>query len=166
MPIFKRNETIWYEVWTTKIKEVKEGKAKYVKNPTISKDIKEKELDIVFNWAYEGLQIVKNNNWSIEPSKKSIEEMEQYREEADTVYSFYKNYVTEMEDNKIMAKKLYEDYLSFCKDSYIETPVTMTTFGKQMKSFGLEQKRGSKGKYYIGITTDFHKINDVEDPFE
>ena len=127
-------------------KEVEEGKAKYVKNPTISKDIIENELDMVFNWAYEGLQIVKNNNWSIEPSKKSIEEMEQYREEADTVYSFYKNYVTEMTDNKVMAKKLYEDYRDFCKDNYIETPVTMTTFGKQMKSFGLEQKRGSQGK--------------------
>lgn len=147
-------------------REVDEGKAKYLKDPTISRDIIEKELDIVFNWAYEGLQKVKSNNWSIDQSEKSIEEMEQYREETDTVYAFYRNYITEMLGNKIMAKKLYSDYLTFCNENFIDMPVSMTSFGKQIKSFGIVQKRESQGIMYLDITTDLQRVYENSNPFD
>lgn len=146
-------------------KEVEEGKVKYLKDPTISKDIIEKELDIVFNWAYEGLQMVKSNHWSIDQSKKSIEEMEQYREDTDTVYAFYRNCITKMLNNKILAKKLYNDYLNFCNENCIDIPVSMTTFGKQIKSYGIVRKKTNQGFCYLDITTDLQRVFDEDNPF-
>lgn len=139
-------------------KEVEEGKAMYLKDTTIGKGIIDSELDIVFNWAYEGLQIVKANKWTIEQSQKSIDEMEQYREETDTVYAFYRNYITEMLGNKILAKKLYEDYITYCNQNYIDMPVSMTTFGRQIKSFGIVRKKTNKGLCYLDITTDLQRV--------
>ena len=139
-------------------REVDEGKAKYLKDTNIGKSIIENELDIVFNWAYEGLQIVKSNNWTVEQSQKSIDEMEQYREETDTVYAFYKNYITEMIGNEIFAKKLYEQYLTYCNQNYIDKPVSMTTFGKQIKSYGIEWRDRTGGRVYINITTDLERV--------
>lgn len=146
-------------------KEVERGKAKYIKDTTIGKSIIDHELDIVFNWAYEGLKIVKDNNWNIEQSQKSIDEMEQYREETDTVYAFYRNYITEMIGNKILAKKLYEQYMNYCRQNYIDTPVTMATFGRQIKSFGIDCKRETKGKVYLNITTDLERVYE-DSPFK
>lgn len=147
-------------------REIEEGKAKYLKDPTISKDIIENELDIVFSWAYEGLQIVKSNHWNVDQSKKSIEEMEQYREDTDTVYAFYKNCITEMMNNKILAKKLYGEYLKFCEENYIETPVNTTNFGKQLLSFGVKRKKTNKGNAYLNITTDLQRVYGEENPFK
>lgn len=139
-------------------REVDEGKAMYLKDPTISKEIIEHELDIVFSWAYDGLQTVKSNNWTVEQSQKSIDEMEQYREETDTVYAFYKTCITEMLNNNIYANKLYEEYITFCSRNYIEKPVSSTTFGRQMKSFGIKKGRDNKAVYYVNITTDLERV--------
>lgn len=163
---FRRPIIIQFDNTFGNEKEVKEGKVKYLKDPTISKEIIEKEMDIVFNWAYEGLRKVKSSNWDIKQSQKSIDEMEQYREETDSVYAFYRSYITEMLGNKLMAKKLYDNYITFCNQNYIDIPVTMTTFGRQLKAFGLTCKRGNQGKVYLDITTDLQRVYDDSNPFD
>lgn len=155
---FRRPIIIQFDNTFGSQREVEEGKAKYLKDTTIGKSIIENELDIVFNWAYEGLQVVKSNDWTIEQSQKSIDEMEQYREETDTVYAFYKNYITEMIGNKILAKKLYEQYITYCSQNYIDKPVSMTTFGRQIKSFGIVRKKTNKGLCYLDISTDLERV--------
>lgn len=131
--------------------EVREGKARFLKDVTIGKDIIENEKDIVFNWAYEGLKEVEKNNWNIEQSKGSLAEMEEYREETDTVYGFYKQCIVEEINNNIEARVLYVKYLNYCEDNFINMPVTSTRFGKQIKSFGIQSKRGGKGNIYLDI---------------
>ena len=76
----------------------------------------------------------------------------------DTVYAFYKNYITEMIGNEIFAKKLYEQYLTYCNQNYIDKPVSMTTFGKQIKSYGIEWRDRTGGRVYINITTDLERV--------
>ena len=73
--------------------------------------------------------------------------------------------ITEMLGNKILAKKLYEDYITYCNQNCIDMPVSMTTFGRQIKSFGVACKRGMQGNVYLDITTDLQRVYDESNPF-
>ncbi len=37
-------------------------------------------MDIVFNWAYEGLQRLIKNKWKINQSQEALNKMEEYKE--------------------------------------------------------------------------------------
>ncbi|WP_243122375.1 DUF3874 domain-containing protein [Clostridium septicum] len=60
--------------------------------------------------------------------------------------------------NKILAKKLYEQYITYCSQNYIDKPVSMTTFGRQIKSFGIVRKKTNKGLCYLDISTDLERV--------
>lgn len=116
--------------------QVKTGEADKIGVPGIVEDIINNEMDIVFMWAYEGLQRLKKNKWKVTQSEASIQEMEEYKEEADSVYAFYKNNLVRMPGNKINARELYVRYEEWCYSEKINSPMNATQFGRQMASYG------------------------------
>lgn len=128
-------------------KDVLEGKADKEAIPGIVKDIIDNEMDIVFNWAYEGLQRLMKNKWKINQSQAALEKMEEYKEESDSAYAFYKHKLIKSVGNKIAASSLYKDYESYCTTEGLK-PMNPTQFGRQLKSLGHEKFK-SCGKIYF-----------------
>ena len=146
--------------------QVKTGEADKVGVPGIVEDIISNELDIVFMWAYEGLKRLKANNWKVTQSEASIQEMEEYKEEADTAYSFYKNNLVRIPGNKILATQLYARYEEWCFSEKINNPMSAKEFGRQLSSFG-HKKYKTGGKNYfpnIGYRM-FTPVDDIKSPF-
>lgn len=124
--------------------EVDRGDADKLAIPGITDDIIKNELDICFNWALEGLMRLKSNGWIITQSEASLKEMEEYKEESDTAYAFYKEKLIKRKGNKINAKQLYDSYKDWCLSESL-SPMNPTQFGRQMASFG-HKKYKSMGK--------------------
>ena len=93
---FRRPIFIPFNVRFGTKEQVQRGEADKIGVPGIVEDIISNELDIVFMWAYEGLKRLKANNWKVTQSEASIQEMEEYKEEADSAYAFYKNNLVRM----------------------------------------------------------------------
>ncbi len=121
--------------------QVKTGEADKIGVPGIVEDIISNEMDIVFMWAYEGLKRLKNNKWKITQSEASIQEMEEYKKEADSVYAFYTEKLIRRPKYNIHAKELYKKYDEWCFNEKI-TPMNPTQFGRQMASFGHKKGTG------------------------
>lgn len=121
--------------------QVKTGEADKIGVPGIVEDIISNEMDIVFMWAYEGLKRLKNNKWKITQSEASIQEMEEYKKEADSVYAFYTEKLIRRPKYNIHAKELYKKYDEWCFSEKI-TPMNPTQFGRQMASFGHKKGTG------------------------
>ena len=128
-------------------KDVLEGKADKEVIPGIVKDIIDNEMNIVFNWAYEGLQRLMKNKWKINQSQAALEKMEEYKEESDSAYAFYKHKLIKSVGNKIAASALYKDYEGYCTTEGLK-PMNPTQFGRQLKSLGYEKFK-SCGKIYF-----------------
>lgn len=139
---FRRPIIIPFNVKFGTEQEVKNGEADKVGIPGIVEDIIKNEKDIIFMWAYEGLKRLKSNKWKITQSKASIQQMEEYKEEADSSYSFYKEYLVKKEGHNIHARKLYNKYKSWCFDEGINTPMNVTQFGRQMALHGHKKGTG------------------------
>ena len=92
--------------------------------------------------------------------------MEQYKIDTNSPYAFYKSEIIDSPGNKITGKKLYEAYVNWCKDNYIAKPVSIQTFGKQMKSFGVKWDRKTAGITYFDIDIEFEVVDDIENPFD
>ena len=149
-------------------KEVAEGTRDKLKDPLITHRIIQNELDIVFTWAYAGLNRVRKNNWKVTVSKAAEQEMEDYREEVDSAYAFFKEKITIVpkKDIKIPKGDVYKIYESWCTSNSI-LPMNKTHFGRQLSSFGVKNvKRNSIG-YYLDIEVDdLILIEDRQDIFK
>lgn len=132
---YRRNCIIPFPVIFGTKEEVKSGKANKVKIPGIVDEIIEKEMDIVFMWAYWGLQRLIKQNWIITPNKASMNIAEEYKMETNSVYEYYTEKLVKVKGSKIKSKNLYENYLSWCEKEYRD-PVKVVTFGKQLKDLG------------------------------
>lgn len=136
--------------------EVKEGIRDKVKDPLISSRIIDNELDIVFTWAYYGLNRVRKNNWKITVSEEATKEMEEYRQEVDSAYSFYKEKIIRVpacENVRIPKKDVYIAYTKWCTDNSI-IPMGNIQFGRQLSSFGIKSKVSNSIRYYLDIEVD------------
>ncbi|WP_251862146.1 phage/plasmid primase, P4 family [Clostridium sp. Marseille-Q2269] len=140
-------------------KEVAEGICDKVKDTELADKIINKELDIVFMWAYEGLQRIKANKWKITKSQAAEQEMEEYREEVDSAYAFFKEKISLVPKKGIKIPKgdVYKVYDSWCISNNI-IPMNPTHFGRQLSSFGIKQKKSNSVGYYLDI-----EINDIEE---
>lgn len=136
-------------------KEVEEGIRDKVKDTTIADRIIENELDIVFTWAYIGLNRVRKNNWKVNVSKAAEQEMEEYREEVDSAYAFFKEKVTKVMNQNIKVPKsdVYKAYNNWCVLNGI-TPMNPTHLGRQFSSFGIKSKASNSVRYYLDIEVD------------
>ena len=152
--------------------QVKNGEANKIGVPGIVEDIISNEMDIVFMWAYEGLKRLKNNKWKITQSQASIQEMEEYKEEADSVYAFYKEKLLRKPKYNINARELYKKYEEWCFYEKI-TPMNTTQFGRQIASYGHKKgtgmahdinKPGSKVFFNLDYR-QFELVDNVKSPF-
>ena len=132
---YRRNCIIPFPVIFGTKEEVESGKANKVKIPGVVDEIIEKEMDIVFMWAYWGLQRLIKQNWIITPNKASMNIAEEYKMETNSVYEYYTEKLVKVKGSKIKSKNLYENYLSWCEKEYRD-PVKVVTFGKQLKDLG------------------------------
>lgn len=163
---YRRNCIIPFNVTFGTEDEVKRGTADKVKIPGIVDEIIETEMDLIFMWAYYGLKRLISNNYVLTPNKASSETMEQYKIDTNSPYAFYKSEIIDSPGNKITGKKLYEAYVNWCKDNYIAKTVSIQTFGKQMKSFGVKWDRKTAGITYFDIDIEFEVVDDIENPFD
>lgn len=132
---YRRNCIIPFPIIFGTKEEVESGEADKVKIPGIVDEIIEKEMDIVFMWAYWGLQRLIKQNWIITPNKASLKISKEYKMETNSVYEYYTEKLVKVKGSKIKAKTLYENYLSWCEKEYRD-PVKVVTFGKQLKDLG------------------------------
>ena len=145
--------------------QVQAGLADKVGIPGIVDSIIKEELDIVFMWAYEGLKRLKANKWKVTQSKLAIQEMEEYKEEADSAYAFYNSTLVRMSDKRIKATDLYGKYKEWCLNEDI-SPMNATQFGRQMTSFG--HKKYKTGGIYHFPNIDykmFTPVSNTDSPF-
>ncbi|MEG0378466.1 MAG: phage/plasmid primase, P4 family, partial [Eubacterium sp.] len=140
------------------LEDVTAGNATKVKNPSITKAIIEKEADIVFNWALQGLHRLKENNWKLSTSKASNMAMEQYKEETDSAYSFFKMCITLKEGSKISCNELYQSYVVYCSNSGIKNCLNQNNLGRQLSLYGISRRRG-KERYYTDIEINHKTFN-------
>ncbi|QAA35181.1 DNA primase [Clostridium manihotivorum] len=141
--------------------EVRKGIANKLKDPLISDKIIRNEIDIVFTWAYEGLKRLKKNNWTVTVSNAAKQELENFKEEVDSVYAFYKNCISQSKGNLINATVLYNSYNAFCIKQKI-VPVSQTNFGRQIKGYGVKKDNANGNKvYYFDIS--FKTENTVQE---
>ena len=141
-------------------KDVLEGKADKVAIPGVVEDIINNEMDIVFNWAYEGLQRLILNNWKITQSQEALNKMEEYKEESDTAYAFYKHKLIKSIGSKISASALYKDYEEYCTIERLK-PMNPTQFGRQLKSLGHEKLKSCGNMYFKDL--DYIKLIEIDD---
>lgn len=136
-------------------KEVKEGIRDKLKDPIIADRIIQNELDIVFTWAYAGLNRVKKNNWKVTVSAAAEQEMEEYREEVDSSYAFFKEKITKVANKnmKIQKSDVYKIYNSWCISNNI-MPMNPTHLGRQLSSFGIKHIKSNSTGYYLDIEID------------
>jgi len=141
-------------------KDVLEGKADKVAIPGVVEDIINNEMDIVFNWAYEGLQRLILNNWKITQSQEALNKMEEYKEESDTAYAFYKHKLIKSIGSKISASALYKDYEEYCTIERLK-PMNPTQFGRQLKSLGHDKLKSCGNMYFKDL--DYIKLIEIDD---
>ncbi|MBE6091408.1 MAG: DNA primase [Clostridium beijerinckii] len=136
-------------------KEVRESIRDKVKDPQIANRIIQNELDIVLTWAYYGLDRVKKNNWKVTVSKSAEREMEEYREEVDSAYAFFKAKITKVPNKNIRMPKgeIYKSYNEWCLSNNI-TPMNPTHLGRQFNSFGIKSTVSNSVRYYLDIEVD------------
>lgn len=160
---YRRNCIIPFRVTFGTKDEVKSGKAKKIKVPNITDDIISQEIDIVFMWAYYGLQRLIKNNWHITPNKASYIAMEKYRENTDSVYGFYNNILTPCQYSKLPAPMLYLYYIDWCNREG-RRPISKPNFKDKMIQFGHRYQKSSKFFYLnIDVKEDYKKeFNDFE----
>ena len=130
--------------------EVEAGMANKLIDPCITSDIIKNELNTVLIWALEGLQRLKNNNYVLSKSKEMVAAIEEYKEDSDTSRDFFHNYTNPKPGINTPIKDLYKAYRGFCDDNYY-TPLAKNTFGKQLKSFGVQQKIIKNERTYLNI---------------
>lgn len=165
---FRRPIIIPFNVSFGTEREVAKGLRDKVKDVGIADKIINNELDIVFMWAYEGLKRVKANRWKITISDESEREMEEYREEVDSAYSFYKSKIIlcPKSNIRILKDKVYNSYLHWCSNSDI-TPMNKVQFGRQFKSFGIKDTVSNSIRYWLDIDIfDAELIEDGINPFD
>ncbi len=131
--------------------DVAVGKASKIKDPSLAKRIIDNELDLVFNWALQGLYGLRENNWKLTISKACQAEKELYKEESDSAYAFYKEKIRGMPGNTVPVSVVWERYNWFCAENGITKPMDGRNLGKQLKSFGIKSNRNKKFRYYEDI---------------
>ena len=148
-------------------KEVKEGLRDKVKDTQIAERIINNELDIVFMWAYEGLQKIKANKWKVNTSEAAEQEMEEYRQEVDSAYAFFKEkiIISKNRDFKISKNKVYDAYNSWCLNNNF-IPMNNVHFGRQLSSYGIKSKISNSIRYWIDIDiNDLTPVENEDNPF-
>ena len=162
---YRRNCIIPFNVKFGTREEVAKGEADRVKIPGITENIINNEIDIVFMWAYWGLQRVIKNRWTITSNKASNNAIDEYRAETDSVYAFYREKLVREKGSKINAKDLYKSYLEWAENED-RSPVKAMKFGRQLEVLG-HKKYKTMGKIVFPDVAfkRFEEVDNSKMPF-
>ncbi len=77
------------------------------------------EMPGVLNWALEGLRILMANNYQFKKGKATVDAIDQYKVETDSVYYFFKQNIEFLNGPKgdevfLKYSELYQEYKAFC----------------------------------------------------
>lgn len=114
------------------------------------------ELSGILNWALEGLQRLIQNNFRFS-YKKSVEEIQEiYTRSSDPVKAFLDEETIEDSEAYIIKQDLYEAYKEYVKKHKLMSPLTPTTFFRNLlkyRKLKTEHKnvKGERKWVYTGI---------------
>ena len=112
------------------------------------------EADGIFLFALEGLKRLMRNHYVFSETEKNRTELQQYKEESDSVLSFVKEHCEIQKDGSVGSTELFNAYKSYCEECGLK-PYSQKSFVQQiMTSFpSLERKidRIAKRRVLSGI---------------
>jgi len=91
------------------------------------------ESDGIFLFALEGLRILMNNDFRFSETQVNRTELQQYREESDSVLSFVKEYCELDPSSATGSTELFRAYKSYCDECGLK-PYSQKTFVQQILS--------------------------------
>lgn len=139
----------------------KSGKKVVLKDKNLENEILKNEMDIVFNFALEGLKRMIDNEYKFTQSKIVAMKTDEYKQEINSAYAFYVDHCNGMYVyDEVPAKIIYEKYIAWCEDNEISNPVTSTGFGSEFAKH-YQKKRVSKGVMYYNVTLNIDITNDI-----
>lgn len=106
------------------------------------------EADGIFLYALEGLRRLMNNHYVFSETKTNADELQQYREDSDSVLSFVKEYciVTGSDTDSVGSTELFNTYKRYCEECGLK-PYSQKSFIQQlMSSFDIERGVDTMGK--------------------
>lgn len=106
------------------------------------------EADGIFLYALEGLRRLMNNHYVFSETKVNADELQQYREDSDSVLSFVKEYciVTGNDTDSVGSTELFNTYKRYCEECGLK-PYSQKSFIQQlMSSFDIERGVDTMGK--------------------
>ena len=113
------------------------------------------ELPGILNWAIEGCLLWQSEG--LEAPSSVTESVREYRSEMDTVAGFIEDECHMDQSHNVPVSSLHEQYVSWCKTQDMH-PRTKVQIGKSLTSKGYEQVRDGTGRYWQGLTTNFHIV--------
>lgn len=118
--LFDRMILIPFEKTFGTLEEVQEGTKDSLRDPNLKSDIINNELDIVINWALEGLFRVIDNGYKFTKTDSIKNKMEEYRDEVDSVRAWIKNEIkpfkARVNSDYRKDKDLFKWYKEYCED--------------------------------------------------
>jgi len=117
----------------------------------LAQKIIQKELPGVLNWVLDGLKrLTTNKKFTV--SSIVADQVEQYKNEADTSYLFLEEYsYIPNESNSQLLKKLYNEYKAFCQvNNYMA--YSNRTFKKHLEAHGFETHKSKLGQLVYCIS--------------
>lgn len=89
------------------------------------------EADGIFTYALEGLHRLISNNYKFGETEVNIEELQQYREESDSVLSFVKENCLLSDEYEVGSTELFNGYKAYCEECGLK-PYSQRMFVSQL----------------------------------
>lgn len=150
--------------------EIDRGIATHLKILGIDEEIKANEMNIVLNWAIDGLiDLIENCNWNIYKSKKMIQDLQDYQEECDSTLEFFNECCLKVTGKQVTQKDLYNHYCAWCDDQNIpkEFRTSRNEFRKSIKGLNVQSEKINGQATYIDLGYMVDNINSgipINDP--
>jgi len=134
-------------------------------NNTVPKEKRDPELlekfrmeaDGIFLFALEGLRRLMNNHFMFSETQVNADELQQYREDSDSVMSFIKEYCELGAKNTVGSTEIFNAYKVYCEESGLK-PCSQKKFIQQIVADFPEVSRGvdklGKRRMLFGIKLD------------
>ena len=100
--------------------EIDRGVATHLKIIGIDEEIKANEMDIVINWAIDGLiDLIENCDWNVYKSEKMIQDLKEYQEDCDSTVRFFNTCCMKSMGSYVRQGDLYKYYCAWCDEQGI-----------------------------------------------
>ena len=120
----------------------------------------EKELPGIFNFAYDGLMRLFENDFNFTYSKACADALEHYKNEHNVVKAFYNSCVEVYDDtSKVKTKTtvVYNAFLKYCRQNHFNGNMSSTIFHRLFKNILEDENNGARpihinsGDYYKNV---------------